>query len=85
LRPTCRASGNAVLQSTALGFRQAQITWLADGQDDVQTARGYYEDLSEQTYTDYADVDHTVRVIAFSAQLRVGDFWDCAATLLELP
>jgi hypothetical protein len=32
-------SGNAVLQSGALGFRQAQITWLADGQDDVDTAR----------------------------------------------
>lgn len=78
------ATGNAVLQSGALGFRQATVSWLADSTADKDTALGYHHALSAQTYTDHDGNDYVVRLIEFSAQLRVGDFWDCTATLLEV-
>lgn len=77
--------GNAVMQSGALGFRQAVVSWLADGTADKDTALGYHHALSAQDYVDHDGTSYTVRVIEFSAQLRVGDFWDCTATLLEVP
>lgn len=85
LAPSTSAGGNAVLQSGALGFREAKITWLAVGETEVATARGYYEDLSEQTFTDFSGVDHAVRLTEFSAQARAGDFWDVSATMVERP
>lgn len=77
-------SGNAVLQSAALGFRQATVSWVAP-LSEVETARGYHEALSSQAYTDHDGTSYTVRVIAFSAAVRVGNLWDVTATLLEMP
>lgn len=77
--------GNAVLQSSALAFRTAQVTWTAMNPTDAETARGYHHDLSVETYTDHDGNTYSVRVTEFSAAVRVGDIWDCSATLVEVP
>lgn len=77
--------GNAVLQSSSNTFRQATVAWVAATPADVATVRAFYEALSSQAYVDHDAVSYTVRVIAFSASVRVGDYWDCSATLLEIP
>lgn len=77
--------GNAVLQSSALTFRTAQVSWVAANPTDMETARGFHEALSEQTYTDHDGNTYQVRVTEFSAAVRVGEYWDCSATLTEVP
>lgn len=80
------AGGNAVLQGGALTVRQAALTFVLDDPDDVDTVRGYYEGLTSVTYTEHdGTTTHTVYVLAFAAQLRVGDIWDVAVTLVEAP
>lgn len=85
LAPSLTSGGNAVLQSTALTLRQATVSWVAPSPAEVATARGYKETLEVVAYTDHDGNDTSVRVIAFSASVRVGNYWDCTATLLELP
>jgi hypothetical protein len=75
--------GNAVVQSSALTLRQATVSWVAASTADKDAARDLAESLEEIGYTDHNGFEHTVRVIDFSSAHRVGDFWECTATLLE--
>lgn len=77
--------GNAVLQQGALPFRQATVSWVAENPTDVATARGYSETLESVEYTDHDGDSFDVRVIGFTSSVLVGDFWNCSATLLEVP
>ena len=76
-------AGNAVLQSSGHGFRQASLAWLAPSADEKDDARAYYEASTAIPYTDHNGDTTLVRILEFSSQLRVGDYWDCTATLIE--
>lgn len=75
--------GNAVLQQSALTYRQTAIAWLAESIEDVEAVRDLYETKEEVTFVDEWDVDRGVRVWEFSSSAIGGDRWDCTATLVE--
>lgn len=77
--------GNAVLQQGALAFRQAPLSWVAASPAEVATIRALYESKEVVTYVDHDGNSTTVVVFEFTAAVRVGDFWDCTATLVEIP
>lgn len=75
--------GNAVVQSSAPTLREATVTWVAASTADKDVARALAETMEEIAYVDHDGQPHSVRIIEFSSALRVGNFWDCSATLVE--
>jgi hypothetical protein len=74
--------GNAVLQQSALGFRQCVIAFDAEASD-VALHRALYESKALVTYVDEDGAMWGVRVLEFEASLSGNAIWACTATLLE--
>lgn len=75
--------GNAVLQQSALTLRQATVSWVAPTPAAVATIRTLYESKAAVNYVDHDGNTTSVRVLDFSSQVRIGDYWDCTAVLIE--
>lgn len=75
--------GNAVLQQSALTLRQATVSWVAASPAEVATIRALSESKAAVNYVDHDGNTTSVRVLELSSAVRVGDYWDCTATLIE--
>lgn len=77
------SGGNAVLQQSGLGFRQATLAlWAEDA--DMATIRGYYETREAITFTDFDGATSTVRLLDFTRSLKLEGLWDVTVTMLEI-
>lgn len=74
---------NAVLQSSAMGFRQGTVSFVA-ADADCATVRGWYEDSATQTFTDRDGSTCDAVVLDFSRSETVPGLWACQAVLLQL-
>jgi len=78
-----QTTGNAVMQSGALGWRQADVVFSLDANDDVDAIRALYETHEVVAYVDPWAVTHSVRILTFEASAGGNDLWACTATLVE--
>lgn len=74
---------NAALQQGALTVREGTVGFDAVTAD-AETIRGYYENHSSITFTDYDGSTCSVRVLDYSRSLRFPGVWSCSVTLLQL-
>lgn len=77
--------GNAVMQSSALTFRQATISFKLEADADVAALRAIAATHEEVTFVDYSGASAQVRVLELSASMAGHELWDCAASLVEVP
>jgi hypothetical protein len=76
-------TGNAVMQSGALGWRQADVGFSLDSASDVDAIRTLSETHAAVVYVDHLSVTHAVRVLTFVAAMAGNDLWECTSTLVE--
>jgi hypothetical protein len=76
-------TGNAIMQGTALGWRQADIAFSLDDEDDVDAVRADAETHEAIVYVDHLAVTHAVRILTFAASMDGNALWACTATLVE--
>lgn len=77
------STGNVVVQQSSLGYRQAELSFLARSTDEKDTIRGYDETGEAVIFTDFDGSERTVIVMSFSSSLRFGDLWNVTVSLLE--
>lgn len=78
-----QTTGNAVMQSGALGWRQADIEFSLDDRADVDAIRALYETHEVVVYADPWGDTHSIRILNFAASAAGNDLWACAATVVE--
>jgi hypothetical protein len=71
------------MQSGALGWRQADIVFSLDDEDDVDAIRTLSETHESLVYVDHLAVMHAVRILTFSASMDGNALWACQATIVE--
>jgi hypothetical protein len=78
-----QVTGNAVMQSGALGWRQADIVFSLADLADVAAIRSLSETHEATVYVDHLAATHAVRVLTFSAAMDGNALWACQASLVE--
>ncbi len=78
-----QTTGNAVMQSGALGWRMADIVFSLNDNADVDAIRALYETHEEVVYADPWSGTHSIRILDFDAQAQGNELWACTATIVE--
>lgn len=77
-------AGNVVIQESAKPFRDAQLSFIAQSPVDRDTVRGYEEDGTVVTFTDYDGSTCSVVLFSYSASpIDVPDMWKVTVQLLQ--
>lgn len=77
-------TGNAVLQQSALTYRQGAIRCHSITPADKDIFQAYGESHEPVAFVDHDGNAATVRFLDFSSQLLIGDHWEWSATLIEV-
>ena len=76
-------TGNAVMQGTSLGWKQASITFYLDILADLLTIQDAAQTHEEIIYVDHLGTVHSVRILTLSATAQGNGLWECTAVLVE--
>lgn len=79
------ATGNAVIQSSALTIRRSRIAGTIQSSSDLSALRAAYEGKTVITFTDDDAATYSVYVFDLQVNRIFPSVWNYSATLVEAP